>query len=224
MGLRKRGAGVAGLANASEPAEDGLIGHGWGAVIQVLRDNDASGLSDPEASCGVGEEGFVWLNTPALMKGYFGRDDLTRENVTNGWFRTGDKGFLDERGRLVLRGRVRDEINKGGMKVFPSDVDAVVERFERTVDVCTFAIDDSLYGQNIGMAVVLSDSSEETIRDLHGWMRKHLAEPKLPVRWWLLDAIPRTSRGKLNRDAVKADCQRRTPLDISSILGRGAGR
>jgi len=223
-GITETGSWVAGLADATVPSEDGLIGHGWGAVIRVLRSNEVSDLAAPELVCDVGEEGFVWLNTPALMKGYFNRDDLTSDNVANGWFRTGDKGFLDERGWLVLRGRVRDEINKGGMKVFPSDVDCVVERFEATLDVCTFPIDDPLYGQNIGMAVVLSDAGEDTIRGLHAWMKEHLAEPKLPVRWWLVDEIPRTSRGKLNRDSVKALCQDKTPLDLAGILAGGSAR
>lgn len=223
-GITETGSWVAGLADATAPSEDGLIGHGWGAVIRVLRSNEVSDFTDPELSCEVGEEGFVWLNTPALMRGYLNRDDLTSENVANGWFRTGDKGFLDDRGWLVLRGRVRDEINKGGMKVFPSDVDSVVERFQATVDVCTFAIDDPLYGQNIGMAVVLSDVGEETIRGLHAWMKEHLAEPKLPVRWWLMDEIPRTSRGKVNRDSVKALCEKRVPLDLAGILAGGGGR
>ena len=93
------------------------------------------------AECAVGETGYVWLNTPALMKGYFQRDDLTTKAVIDGWFFTGDIGVLDARGRLSLRGRERDEINKGGMKIYPADVDAVVERFDMASDVCTFAIE-----------------------------------------------------------------------------------
>lgn len=223
-GITETGSWVAGLADATVNSEDGLIGHGWGAVIRVLRSNEVTDLRDPELNCQAGEEGYVWLNTPALMRGYFNREDLTSENVVNGWFRTGDKGLLDERGWLILRGRVRDEINKGGMKVFPSDVDCVVERFQATVDVCTFAIEDPLYGQNIGMAVVLSDPGEATIRGLYAWMKEHLAEAKLPVRWWLMDEIPRTSRGKVNRDSVKALCEERKPLDLAGILAGSGSR
>ena len=155
------------------------------------------------------------------MKGYLGRDDLTIKAVRDGWFMTGDIGLLDDRGRLLLRGRERDEINKGGMKIYPSDIDAVVERFERAKDVCTFALDDPIYGQAVGMAVVLTDKQEETIRALHAQMRPQLAEHKMPSRWWLLDDIPRTSRGKLNRDAVKASCQKQPALDLPSILSPG---
>jgi acyl-CoA synthetase (AMP-forming)/AMP-acid ligase II len=136
---------------------------------------------------------------------------------------TGDIGMLDDQGRLVLRGRERDEINKGGMKVFPSDIDAVVERFDRTNDVCTFAFEDPIYGQNVGIAVVLEDRSDETIKALYAWMKSHLAESKMPMRWWVIDAIPRTSRGKINRDAVRDACQNLPQLDLPAILGKSAG-
>jgi len=100
---------VAGLEDASVPAEDGLIGHGWGAVIKVLKTNAADAPLNAELACAPGESGYVWLNTPALMKGYFRRDDLTARAVVDGWFMTGDIGFLDETGWLVLRGGKRDD-------------------------------------------------------------------------------------------------------------------
>jgi len=219
-GITETGSWVAGLDDADAPAEDGLIGGGWGAVIQILRTDDTSQPFREEDRCASGESGYVWLNTPALMKGYFGRDDLTAKAVRDGWFMTGDIGLLDERGRLLLRGRERDEINKGGMKIYPSDIDAVVERFERAKDVCAFALDDPIYGQNVGMAVVLTDQQDETISALHAQMSSQLAEHKMPSRWWALEDIPRTSRGKLNREAVRAACEQRPALDLPSILGK----
>jgi acyl-coenzyme A synthetase/AMP-(fatty) acid ligase len=68
------------------------------------------------------------------------------------------------------------------------------------------------------MAVVLVDRKDETVRSLHAWMKSHLAEHKMPSRWWLIDEIPRTSRGKINRDAVKAACGKAPALDLPSIL------
>ena len=221
-GITETGSWVAGLSDADCPAEDGLIGQGWGAVIKVLRTSDTSRPLSADDECAPGESGFVWLNTPALMKGYFHRDDLTTQAVVDGWFLTGDIGLLDEQGRLVLRGRERDEINKGGMKIYPADVDAVVERFEHASDVCTFALDDAIYGQVVGMAVVMTKQDDGTFRALHQWMKAHLAEPKMPVRWWVVEEIPRTSRGKINRDAVKTACADLPALDLTRILAEGA--
>ena len=185
----------------------------------MLRTAQTTAPLSPADECAVGESGYVWLNTPALMKGYFQRDDLTQAAVIDGWFFTGDIGILNERGQLVLKGRERDEINKGGMKIYPADVDAVVERFPQASDVCTFALDDEIYGQIVGIAVVLSERSDATVRALHAWMAAHLAEPKMPSRWWLVDEIPRTSRGKINREAVKTACTGRPALELVRILG-----
>ncbi|MBA3884019.1 MAG: long-chain fatty acid--CoA ligase [Chthoniobacterales bacterium] len=219
-GITETGSWVAGLDDADVTAEDGLIGQGWGAVIQILRTDDTTQPLLDEHRCATGEPGYVWLNTPALMKGYFGRDDLTARAVRDGWFMTGDIGSLDQDERLLLHGRERDEINKGGMKIYPSDIDAVVERFDRAIDVCTFALDDPIYGQSVGLAVVLANQQDDTIRALYALMTSQIAEHKMPSRWWVLDDIPRTSRGKMNRAAVKAACEERAALDLPLILSK----
>jgi acyl-CoA synthetase (AMP-forming)/AMP-acid ligase II len=219
-GITETGSWVAGLRDADCAAEDGLIGDGWGAVVKVLRTNETSRSLVSGDECAPGESGYVWLNTPALMKGYYRRDDLTAAAVVEGWFLTGDIGFLDERGRLVLRGRERDEINKGGMKIYPADVDAVIETFAHTRDVCTFALDDPMYGQSVAVAIVLDPQDDATVRALYQWMQERLAEPKMPGRWWLVDEIPRTSRGKINRESVRAACAGRPALDLARILAQ----
>jgi acyl-coenzyme A synthetase/AMP-(fatty) acid ligase len=70
------------------------------------------------------------------------------------------------------------------------------------------------------MAVVLSDDRAESVRGLYEWMKAHLAEHKLPSRWWAVGEIPRTSRGKINRDAVKDACAKQPCLDLAAILAK----
>jgi fatty-acyl-CoA synthase len=175
---------------------------------------------DDDSRCAIDEEGMIWLNTPALMKGYFQRQDLTDYAVHQGWFLTGDIGLVDARGRLFIRGRERDEINKGGMKVFPADVDAVVAQHESVTDVCTFGIDDVLYGENVAMAVVLRELTGKSVRSLHEWIEGHLAEHKRPTRWYVLEDMPRTSRGKINRDTVRRTCEAKQPLDLAAVIAQ----
>jgi acyl-CoA synthetase (AMP-forming)/AMP-acid ligase II len=217
-GITETGSWLAGTSVADFTPEDGLVGEAWGGVVKILRTSDATAQLGAEEECRRGESGHVWVNTPALMRGYLGRDDLTAEVVSAGWFRTGDIGLVDERGWLYLRGREREEINKGGMKVYPADVDAVVERFDQTVDVCTFAVEDALLGEDIGVAVVLPNAEPATLRRLHAWMAQHLAKHQMPKRWYVVDEIPRTSRGKINRSAVAASCAGRTPVDLRGAL------
>jgi acyl-CoA synthetase (AMP-forming)/AMP-acid ligase II len=217
-GITETGSWVAGTSVGDFEPEDGLIGVPWGAVIKVMKDGSAECPPGFGEECAPDTPGYVWLNTPALMKGYMGRDDLTRQVVSQGWFMTGDIGAKDERGWLYLRGRERDEINKGGTKVYPSDIDAVAERFSGVNDVCCFAVEDPLYGQNVGLAVALEGGEDAQIRELYGWLKRHLAEHQMPVRWHRVTEIPRTSRGKINRAEVAKSCAKGEPLDLRAIL------
>jgi acyl-CoA synthetase (AMP-forming)/AMP-acid ligase II len=136
-GITETGSWLAGTTVPEFTPEDGLVGVPWGGIIRVLRSADPGVVLDPANECARGESGHVWVQTPALMRGYLDRDDLTEQVVSAGWFVTGDIGAIDDRGWLYLRGREREEINKGGMKVHPSDVDAVVER--RNARVASYA-------------------------------------------------------------------------------------
>ncbi len=203
-GITETGSWLAGTPDDFAAPEDGLIGVAWGGTLRVMPSADPAESPTWAASCATEESGHVWIRTPALMKGYLDRDDLTDAVVTDGWFCTGDIGVMDERGQLYLRGREREEINKAGMKVHPGDVDAVVERFPDTLDVCTFAISDALLGEDVGVAVVLPGASDETLLALRAWAGEHLAAHQLPKRWYVLDEVPRTSRGKVNRAERRA--------------------
>jgi acyl-CoA synthetase (AMP-forming)/AMP-acid ligase II len=220
-GITETGSWLAGTTVGEFTPEDGLIGVPWGGVVSVLNSRDPSAVLDRDAACAPGESGHVWTLTPALMRGYLDRDDLTAQVVSHGWFATGDVGVVDERGWLVLRGREREEINKGGMKIYPGDIDGVIERFTATLDVCSFAYADPLLGEDVGVAVALKQSDEATLRELFQWTRLHLAAHQLPQRWYILDEIPRTSRGKVNRTQIAEHCGTRRPVDMSSLVRSG---
>jgi len=216
-GITETGSWLAGTPDGFDAPEDGLIGVAWGGTLRVMPGADTAESPTWAAPCAPGDEGHVWIRTPALMRGYLDRDDLTDAVVTDGWFCTGDLGAMDERGHLYLRGREREEINKAGMKVHPGDVDAVIERFPGTLDVCTFAVSDALLGEDVGVAVVLPEASDETLLALHVWAGEHLASHQLPKRWYLLPEIPRTSRGKVNRANVARHCEGLTPVSFSRL-------
>jgi long-chain acyl-CoA synthetase len=82
--------------------EDDLIGKAWGGKLAILPTQDPTQLFTRAVPCKTNESGYVWIYTPALMKGYLGREDLTAEVVSQGWFSTGDIGLIDERGYLYF--------------------------------------------------------------------------------------------------------------------------
>jgi len=216
-GITETGSWLAGTTVGDFTPEDGLVGVPWGGILRVLKSRDPSIVLDAKGACAPGESGHVWTLTPALMRGYLDRDDLTAQVVSHGWFATGDIGVIDERGWLVLRGREREEINKGGMKVYPGDIDGVIERFPAALDVCAFAFSDALLGEDVGVAVALKQNDDATLRDLYSWSRQHLAAHQLPQRWYVLDEIPRTSRGKVNRARIAEHCATQKPVDVAAL-------
>ncbi len=218
-GITETGSWLAGTSVGSFAPADGLVGEVWGGRLRIVEAGSTPVLSP---GCAPNEAGHVWVQTAALMRGYFERDDLTHAAVDQGWFDTGDIGSLDERGWLTLRGREREEINKGGTKVYPGDVDAVAERFDSVRDVCCFPLPDDRYGQNVGLALVLERNDDDTLRDLHRWLARHLAAYQQPVSWYELPEIPRTSRGKVNREHVAQTCADQDAIDLRRALRRNA--
>ncbi|HUI56484.1 MAG TPA: class I adenylate-forming enzyme family protein [Bryobacteraceae bacterium] len=211
-GITETGSWLAGSLGAGE-WQDGLVGYGWGTELRVLKTAQPPLPAIREAECAPGESGHVWVQTPALMKGYFRRDDLNSAAVSGGWFHTGDTGHKDDAGRLILDGRAVDEINKGGMKIQPQDVENAAEGYEHLSDVCAFAIPDQLYGQNLAIAFVLRDSRPEMLAQFYRWMESRLARHKLPAAWYQLESLPRSARGKVHRPTIASLCAERRPLN-----------
>jgi acyl-CoA synthetase (AMP-forming)/AMP-acid ligase II len=221
-GITETGSWLAGTTVPDFIPENGLVGEAWGGVIRVLKSNQPGAPDEPDAVCAADASGHVWVNTPALMRGYLDRDDLTEKVVSDGWFLTGDIGVIDGRGWLYLRGREREEINKGGMKVYPADIDSVIERFPATTDVCAFAFEEPLLGEDVGVAVVIENTASATLLSLYDWTNRHLARHQMPQRWYVVPEIPRTSRGKVNRTSVAEACAGATPVNFAA-LRRGSG-
>lgn len=211
-GLTETASWVGGSLGCGEPA-DGLIGRGWSGEFRVFRSLEPAGPVE-EIECARGETGYVFMQTPALMRGYYRRDDLTNAVVRAGWLYSGDMGSIDDRGMLTLGGRAIDEINKGGLKVQPQDIENVATSFPGLTDACAFPFEDALFGQNIGVALVFAEGAPESIAALYAHMESHLSKHKIPARWYALDALPRTNRGKIHRPTVASVCAGMTPLDI----------
>jgi acyl-CoA synthetase (AMP-forming)/AMP-acid ligase II len=131
--------------------------------------------------------------------GYESNPKANAEAFTNGWFRTGDQGFLDAQGYLTLTGRLKEIINRGGEKVSPREVDELLMTHPAVMQVVTFAMPHETLGEEVAAAVVLRDGAETTEREIRDFAKAHLAAFKVPRKIVFLEEIPRGATGKLQR-------------------------
>ena len=172
----------------------GSVGRGTAVEIAIL---DEAGNLLPH-----GATGEVSIKGPNVFSGYEGNAEANAESFSNGWFRTGDQGTLDHEGYLTLVGRLKELINRGGEKISPREIDEALLRHPSVAEACCFGIPDRVYGEGVAAAVVLKE--EATERDLIAHCRSSLSDFKCPTTIYILDSIPRTATGKIQRRNVAA--------------------
>ncbi|HLG14310.1 MAG TPA: acyl--CoA ligase [Blastocatellia bacterium] len=177
-----------------ESRKPGSVGCGTGVGVAIL--NDQGELLP------AGTTGEVSIRGPNVFSGYEGNAKANAESFTNGWFRTGDQGYLDGEGYLTLVGRIKELINRGGEKISPREVDEALLTHPAVAEAVCFGIPDRVYGEGVAAAVVLT--AEATQAELIAHCRSSLADFKCPKVIYIVDAIPRTATGKIQRRNVAA--------------------
>ncbi len=152
----------------------------------------------------IDEEGGIQLHGPMLMLGYrFDPEGTARAFTADGWLRPGDAGELDARGRLHVIGRIDSLINTGGEKVWPEEVEPVLARHPKVAEVAVGGRLDPLWGQRVVAWVVPRDPTDPpTLRELRDAVAARLPRHKAPRQLVVVDALPRTSAGKVRRSAL----------------------
>jgi acyl-CoA synthetase (AMP-forming)/AMP-acid ligase II len=136
------------------------------------------------------------------MPGYHNNPEANASSFTNGWFRTGDRGVLDRQAYLTLIGRIKELINRGGEKISPLEVDAVLLAHPAVAEAATFAAPDPKYGEEVHAAVVLKERA--SVEQLQAHCMDRLAAFKVPKVIYVAKEMPRTATGKIPRRHVAA--------------------
>jgi acyl-CoA synthetase (AMP-forming)/AMP-acid ligase II len=170
---------------------DAFVGRPWGGTFAIR----AEGGPVAEG------EGEVLYRGPAVMAGYLDRAEATRDVLQEGWYATGDTGVLHN-GELTLSGRQKEEINRAGIKVQPADVDRIIEAHASVAECCCFGAPDPIAGETVAAAVVAEPGQTPDSDVLRAFCADHLRPHAIPEKWFIVEAIPRTPRGKVSRAAV----------------------
>jgi O-succinylbenzoic acid--CoA ligase len=172
------------------------------------------GVPLPGVGVRIGAASEVELSGPTLMHGYRGDAAATAGALAGGWLRTGDAGHVDAAGRLRVQGRIAEVIVSGGVKVWPSQLEAVLRDHPLVADVAVTGAPDPLWGERVVAVVVPADPalppSLEQLRDHAGALAGRHRAPRQLV---IVDALPRTALGKLRRGelGIDAGAGARTP-------------
>jgi acyl-CoA synthetase (AMP-forming)/AMP-acid ligase II len=115
------------------------------------------------------------------------------------WFRTGDQGAFDDEGYLRLTGRLKEIINRGGEKISPLEVDAVLLGHPEIAQIVCFGVSHPKLGEDIAAAVVLTEGSQLNEKDIRAFAAEHIANFKVPRSIMILEEIPKGPTGKIQR-------------------------
>ena len=158
----------------------------------------------------VGQVGELWTRSHQNMAGYWNNPKATAEAITpDGWFRTGDAGFVDDDGYLFLHDRVKDMIVSGGENVYPAEVENVVAKHPAVADVAVIGVPDERWGEAVRAIVVVAEgegaeAGPELEADIIAFARQQLAGYKLPKAVDFADVLPRNPSGKLLKREIRA--------------------
>ena len=176
------------------PAKQGSVGTATGVDLRVV-DKDGR-------ACPPGTVGEVWVHGPTVARGYLANPAATAHSFADGWFRTGDLGLVDENGYLFLTGRIKNIINRGGEKISPEHVEAILAECSGVTEAAVFAIPDATYGERVGAAVVIAEGESVAPEEILQDSRDRLAPFEVPELLKVVAALPHTAKGALDRRAV----------------------
>ncbi len=169
-----------------------------GSELQVVDVDDPSRVLAP------GEEGEIRVRGPHVMGGYRNRPEETAAALRDGWLYSGDIAVIDDDGYVFIKGRKFDTVNVGGFNVYPREIDDVLMTHPDVADAASFAVADPHYGQVVHAWVVPRPGAEPAAHALIDYCASQMVRYKVPRAIGFIDALPKTSVGKLARRELRA--------------------
>lgn len=164
---------------------------GPGVEVRIM-DNDTN------SECKVGDVGEIWIRSPQVMVGYWKMPEETAKSInTDGWFKSGDAGYVDKDGYVYIHDRVKDMIVSGGENVYPAEVENVLMSHPAIADVAVIGIPHERWGETALAVVVKAPGSEVTEQEIIDFSQSQLAKFKCPTQVAWADALPRNPSGKI---------------------------
>ena len=170
-----------------------------------ISSGDELRIVDPQGRClPAGASGEIIEKGPYTFLGYQGSHASDDSFTDDGFFRTGDRGYLDEEGNLVVRGRVVEQINRLGENVSPQEIEQLLEQLEQIREAAVFGVPDAELGERTVAAVVTESSGLDRRAVLDSFVKRGIARYKVPDEVVVVEAIPLTNIGKTDKKSLRA--------------------
>jgi len=175
-----------------------------GAVGLPVAGTELRLVDDADEAVGTDAIGHVQVRGPSVFGGYWRRPDKTREDFTaEGWFRTGDDGYRDAEGYLHLVGRGKDLVITGGLNVYPSEVETVLDALPGVLESAVIGLPHADFGEQVVAVLVPAPGATLDEAALRAAVRTQLAAYKQPKRYVVVDALPRNAMGKVQKNVLR---------------------
>ena len=176
------------------PDKTSSVGLPTGVEIRIVADDGRD--------VATGSVGEILVRGATVTTGYLNNPEANSASFVDGWFRSGDLGSVDADGYLYVRGRLKEIINRGGEKISPGDIDAVLLSNPKVLDAESFGESDAIYGENVQAAVILRAGMKATEDELRDYCRTKLSVFEVPERIHIVSDFPRTAKGSTDRRAL----------------------
>lgn len=154
----------------------------------------------------VNERGEICIMGPNVMLGYWNRPEATAAAIdAEGWFHSGDVGYLDEDGFLYICDRLKDMVISGGENVYPAEVESVLFKHEAIAEVAVIGLADEKWGEAVTAIAALHEGQSLTLEELRAFADTQLAKYKLPLRLHIVPELPRNPAGKVLKFKLKEE-------------------
>ncbi len=150
-----------------------------------------------------GEAGEILIRGDLVMTGYWQLPEKTAETITDGWLHTGDVGYMDDKGFIFIKDRIRDVIITGGFNVYPIDVENALSQHPAVHEVAVFGMTDEKWGESVNAAVQLRASCTATAQELQAFAREKLGPVHTPKHIYFFQNLPRSPVGKVLKKTIQ---------------------